>query len=29
MQVHDQQLGLKAMCVGGGHGMAMVSEPLS
>jgi acetyl-CoA C-acetyltransferase len=26
---HDKELGLEAMCVGGGQGMAMVLERLS
>jgi acetyl-CoA C-acetyltransferase len=29
LQFHDKQLGLEAMCVGGGQGMAMVLERLS
>jgi acetyl-CoA C-acetyltransferase len=29
LQFHDKQLGLEAMCVGGGQGMAMILERLS
>jgi acetyl-CoA C-acetyltransferase len=29
LQVHDKQIGLETMCVGGGQGMAMVLERLS